>query len=122
MGSVCRGLAAGVMLPVWGSMLALLFVSANYGRAMGMMNPVVTLVVLGAPPLAGRIHDLTGGYSPGFGIFMGALLIPLALLPFIRLDGGLPPPAASSTAALFQSAGPRRGPLGFWSVIFFQFL
>lgn len=99
LGSVLLGLAAGGMLPVWGAMLAVLFGAANYGRAMGMMNPVVTLVVLGAPPLAGRIHDLTGGYSLAFGIFMGALLITLALLPFIRLDSGLPPAAAASTAA-----------------------
>src|SRR5690625_7863599 len=107
MGSVCRGLAAGVMLPVWGSMLALLFVSANYVRAMGMMNPVVTLVVLGAPPLAGRIHDLTGGYSLAFGIFLGALLFTLARPPFIWLVSGMPPPAAASHPVGLQMASTR---------------
>src|SRR5690625_7061511 len=112
MGSVCRGLAAGVMLPVWGSMLALLFVSANYGRAMGMMNPVVTLVVLGAPPLAGRIHDLTGGYSLGFGIFVGALLITLSVLPFLRLGCGVARAAATFPASLFQIAARGRGRAG----------
>src|SRR5690625_7423456 len=110
MGSVCRGLAAGVMLPVWGSMLALLFVSANYGRAMGMMNPVVTLVVLGAPPLAGRIHDLTGGYKLAFGVIPRVLLMTLALVPSIRLDSALHHDAAGSTPAQITVAAPERDP------------
>lgn len=84
-GSVSLGLAAGGMLPVWGSLLAVLFGAANYGRVMGLMNPVIMPLTLVGPPLAGLIYDSSGSYAGAFVGFIGALLIGLALLPLIRL-------------------------------------
>lgn len=90
LGSVSLGLAAGGMLPVWGALLAVLFGALNYGRVMGMMNPVMMPIVILAPPLAGLVHDRAGSYTPAFAGFLAALLITLALLPFIRLKEASP--------------------------------
>tara|TARA_R110002094_G_scaffold61441_6_gene72020 strand:- start:2427 stop:3632 length:1206 start_codon:yes stop_codon:yes gene_type:complete len=84
-GSASLGLAAGGMLPVWGSLLAVLFGAANYGRVMGLMNPVIMPLTLIGPPLAGLIYDTSGSYGAAFVGFIGALLLGLVLLPFIRL-------------------------------------
>lgn len=92
-GSLSLGLAAGGMLPVWGALLAVLFGAANYGRVMGMMNPVIMPMTLLGPPLAGLVHDTTGSYTGAFLGFVVALLAGLVLLPMIRM------PAVLKTAA-----------------------
>ena len=79
------GFATGGMLPVWGAILAILFGAANYGRVMGMMNPVIMPLTLVGAPLAGYIFDVTGGYAPAFALFAGGLLVALIALPFIRM-------------------------------------
>lgn len=85
LGSIALGLAAGGMLPVWGALLAVLFGAANYGRVMGMMNPVIMPLTLLGPPLAGMVFDATGSYQFAFVGFIAALLLGLLLLPMIRL-------------------------------------
>lgn len=85
LGSVALGLAAGGMLPVWGALLAVLFGAANYGRVMGMMNPVIMPLTLLGPPLAGMVFDATGSYQFAFTGFIVALLLGLLLLPMIRM-------------------------------------
>lgn len=96
LGSVLLGLAAGGGLPVWAALIGHVFGPDNYGRAMGLMSPVITVFNLLAPPLAGRIHDITGGYQLAFALFTGALLLALTLIPFIRLGGS---PRAQAAAA-----------------------
>lgn len=88
-GSLSLGLAAGGMLPVWGALLAVLFGAANYGRVMGMMNPVIMPMTLLGPPLAGLVHDATGSYTGAFLGFVVALLAGLVLLPMIRMPAGV---------------------------------
>lgn len=85
LGSIALGLAAGGMLPVWGALLAVLFGATNYGRVMGMMNPVIMPLTLLGPPLAGMVFDATGSYRFAFVGFIVALLLGLSLLPMIRL-------------------------------------
>ncbi|MDP4788845.1 MAG: MFS transporter [Haliea sp.] len=85
LGSVSLGLAAGGMLPVWGSLLAVLFGAANYGRVMGMMNPVLMPLTLLGPPLAGLVYVTSGSYGGAFIGFIVALFVGLVLLPLIRL-------------------------------------
>ena len=58
--SVSLGLAAGGMLPVWGAMMAQAFGLVSYGRAMGLMNPLITLCVMPAFPLVRRGVDMSG--------------------------------------------------------------
>ncbi len=88
-GSLSLGLAAGGMLPVWGALLAVLFGAANYGRVMGMMNPVIMPMTLLGPPLAGLVHDATGSYTGAFLGFVVALLAGLVLLPMIRMPAAV---------------------------------
>ena len=63
--------------------MAKLFGLASYGRAMGLIGPLVTLCVLPALPLAGRLYDLSGDFKlillvfSGLVVAAGVLLIPL---------------------------------------------
>ena len=84
-GSILIGLAAGGMLPVWGALLAVLFGSTNYGRVMGMMNPVIMPLTLAGAPLAGFIFDTTGAYTGAFLTFAASLCVGIALLILIDM-------------------------------------
>jgi MFS family permease len=85
-GSILIGLAAGGMLPVWGALLAVLFGAANYGRVMGMMNPVIMPLTLAGAPLAGFIFDSTGAYTGAFLTFAASLCVGIALLFLIDMS------------------------------------
>ena len=86
LGAALLGLAAGGMLPVWGSILAVLFGAANYGRVMGMMNPLIMPLTLIGAPLAGFIFDARGAYDGAFMLFAGGLCVGLALLLAIDMN------------------------------------
>jgi MFS family permease len=81
--SFALGLASGGILPLWGTMLGHAFGAQVYGRVMGLMNPVITPLVLVSPPLAGHIFDMTGTYRLAFEIFFAVVL--LAAVPLVRL-------------------------------------
>ena len=92
--SACLGLAAGGMLPVWGALMAVLFGAANYGRVMGLMNPVMMpLVVLGSP-FAGWSYDVSGDYVLACAVFVVVLVASMFALARVRL-----PSAASASPA-----------------------
>jgi sugar phosphate permease len=82
--SVVMGLSVGGMLPVWGAMIALLFGAANYGRAMGMMGPVIVLCNLVAVPLTGYVFDQTGSYSIPLTAFIILLTVSLLWISAIK--------------------------------------
>ena len=83
--AVCFGLATGGLLPVWNAMVAQVFGVNSFGRAMGAMGPLITLNILPAYAVVGRLFDSTGSYSAGLILFGGviggaaAMLIPLRL-------------------------------------------
>jgi MFS family permease len=77
--AVMQGLASGGMLPSWGAMMALIFGVQSYGRAMGLMGPVLTLCIMPSYGLAGRIFDSTGSFTIVFLVF-ASMLVPSALL------------------------------------------
>ncbi len=79
------GLAAGGMLPVWGAMIAVIFGTASYGKAMGFMTPVITLCVMPSYQLAGYIYDQTGSYSLCFYLFSCLLLVAASLIMGMKL-------------------------------------
>jgi MFS family permease len=81
---VAMGLAAGGMLPVWGSLTAALFGAANYGRVMGLMSMVMVPLILAGSPFAGWSFDRSGDYLVALLGFTGALLLALLLLTRIR--------------------------------------
>ncbi|MFM7274953.1 MAG: MFS transporter, partial [Gammaproteobacteria bacterium] len=83
--SALLGLAAGGMLPVWGSLMAVLFGAANYGRVMGLMNPVMMPVVVAGSPFAGWSHDRSGSYTVTLAVFAAVLVLGLLALARIRM-------------------------------------
>lgn len=80
------GLAAGGMLPVWGAMMAQAFGLASYGRAMGLMGPLITLCVMPGFAFVGKLHDISGSYTLSLLIFSGLTLLAACLLLPLRLD------------------------------------
>ena len=87
-GCIPLGIAAGGLLPVWGSMVARGFGRRSFGRALGLMNPAMMPLTLAGPPLTGRTYDLTGSYDLAFGVFIGGLVIAGLLLLALRWPGG----------------------------------
>lgn len=87
------GLAAGGMLPVWGAMLADVFGVASYGRVMGLMNPLITLLVMPGFVVTGYIHDYSGNYRAAFVLYIAMLAV--GALSLTRLPAGA---AAAQTA------------------------
>ena len=83
--SALLGLAAGGMLPVWGSLMAVLFGAANYGRVMGLMNPVMMPVVVAGAPFAGWSYDRSGSYMVTLSAFAAVLVLGLIALARIRM-------------------------------------
>jgi predicted MFS family arabinose efflux permease len=84
--ATCLGLAAGGQLPVWGAMLAKVFGVLSYGRAMGAMGPLITLLVMPGFPIVGRLYESSGGYSLVLWVFTAVIAVAAALLLPLRLD------------------------------------
>jgi predicted MFS family arabinose efflux permease len=81
------GLATGGMLPVWGAMMARVFGLASYGKAMGLMGPVITLSVMPGFALIGRLYDETGNYQLALLVFTGITLLSALILAPLKLRG-----------------------------------
>ncbi len=85
--AVCFGLSTGGLLPVWNAMVARIFGIDSFGRTMGAMGPLITLCIIPAYIVVGRLFDSTGSYTASLILFTGmigiaaALLIPLKILP-----------------------------------------
>jgi MFS family permease len=82
---VSIGLAAGGMLPVWGAFIADIFGLQSYGRAFGLMAPIITLFVMVGFPLTGRLYDATGSFSLSLWIFSGLMVVAALLVVPLRL-------------------------------------
>jgi MFS family permease len=96
-GSYLLGAAVGVSLPLWSYLTARLFGSANVGRVFGLMTIVVTPLSLLAPPMFGRIYDVTGAYDDGFVLYVFLALAAFILVSRLRVDRTIPIPAAVSS-------------------------
>jgi MFS family permease len=83
--AVTMGLSAGGRLPVWSAMLAAVFGVRSFGRAMGLMGPMMLPVAFAGPPLAGYIHDQTGSYQLAFQLGLGLLIAAAAFAFTLRL-------------------------------------
>ena len=88
---VSIGLAAGGMLPVWGAFIADIFGLQSYGRAFGLMAPIITLFVMVGFPLTGRLYDVTGSFSLSLWIFSGLMAVAAILVVPLRLPTKHPP-------------------------------
>jgi MFS family permease len=79
------GLAAGGMLPVWAAMMVQIFGLLSYGRAMGLMSPLLTLCIMPSFALVGRLYDMSGSFTLGLLIYSGAMFIGILLLIPLKL-------------------------------------
>ena len=79
------GLSTGGMLPVWNAMMARVFGVDSFGRAVGAMGPLITLCILPAFTIVGRLFDSTGSYSSGLQLFAGVIVLGALLLVPLRL-------------------------------------
>ncbi len=79
------GLAAGGMLPVWGAMLAEVFGVVSYGRVMGLMNPLITMLVMPGFVITGYLFDTTGSYQSAFVMYLVLLGISALVLTRLRI-------------------------------------
>jgi MFS family permease len=86
--ALCLGFATGGLLPVWNSMMALVFGVDSFGRAMGAMAPLITLFVMPAYVLVGRLHDLQGHYTGSLLAFIVLILLAILMLVPVRLPDG----------------------------------
>ena len=86
MGCISIGLAAGGMLPVWGALTADLFGLQSYGRAFGLMAPIITVLVMVGFPLAGRLYDMTGSFSLCLWLFAAMMAVAAILLIPLRVS------------------------------------
>ena len=83
--AICLGFATGGLLPVWNSMMAQVFGADSFGRAMGAMAPLMTLLVMPAYILIGRLHDLHGNYTTSLAVFCVLVVLAILLLIPVRL-------------------------------------
>ena len=81
----CIGLASGATVPVWGALLPQVFGLAGYGRVMGAMLPLTTIMVTGGFALSGVMFDATGSYVALLALFAAMLLLAGLLLALLRL-------------------------------------
>lgn len=83
--SSALGLAAGGMLPIWGALTVHIFGLANFGKAMGLMTPLITLCILPGYALIGRLYDSSGSYSSAMLIFSALMVLAVLLLIPLKL-------------------------------------
>lgn len=72
---VLLGLASGGMIPVWGLLMAAVFGLVSYGRAMGLMGPLISLLVMPGFTIVGWLHGVSGNYQLSLLVFAGALVV-----------------------------------------------
>ena len=85
--SILMGFSTGGFLPVWNAMLARIYGVDSFGRAMGAMGPLITLIVAPSFIIVGRLFDHYNSYVPilhaqiAILLTAAALLLPLSLNP-----------------------------------------
>jgi predicted MFS family arabinose efflux permease len=84
-GSALLGLAAGGMLPVWGALMAKVFGLASFGRAMGLMGPIITLCVMPGFAIIGRMYDELGTYANSLVLFACVCCVAAIILKPLRI-------------------------------------
>lgn len=86
LGAACMGLATGGLLPVWNAMVAQVFGVNSYGRALGLMFPIVTLLLMPAYTLVGRLYDHHGDYVLCLQLYVGVVMVSALLLTRLKID------------------------------------
>jgi MFS family permease len=84
--AVCFGLSTGGLLPVWNAMVARVFGVDSFGRAMGAMGPVITLSIMPAYAVVGRLFDNTGSYTMGLWVMSACIVLAAVLLLPLKVE------------------------------------
>ena len=79
------GLSSPYNLVFYGALLPQVFGLASYGRVMGAMLPLTTIMVTGGFALSGVTFDATGSYVALLALFAAMLLLAGLLLAMLRL-------------------------------------
>ena len=87
--SLGMGFGVGGIMPLWGALTGACFGRAIFGRAMGLMTPLMLPFNLAGAPVAAYAFDRTGSYtlvlSAFFGTFvLGAMVISLLRIPSVE--------------------------------------
>jgi MFS family permease len=79
------GLGMGGMPPLAGALIGAAFGRYQFGRMMGLMNPLMLPIRVLGIPYAGWIFDRTGSYQIAFLTFVGLCVLSILVLAFLRL-------------------------------------
>ena len=98
---LAMGVGVGGLMPLWGALTGACFGRAAFGRAMGLMNPLMFPFNLAGAPLAAWLYDRTGDYTTAFTGFLATLVASIAIACLLRVpavEPGSPLPAASGAS------------------------
>lgn len=73
------GMSSGGAVPLWGVMLATTFGLERYGRVMGSMAPLVSIIVTAGFAISGISFDRTGDYTFLLGLLLAACVVSVLL-------------------------------------------
>ncbi len=83
--SLCMGLGVGGIMPLWGTLTGACFGRAVFGRAMGLMTPLMLPFNLAGAPIAAYVFDRTGSYSLVFSAFLITFVLGALAISFLRI-------------------------------------
>jgi MFS family permease len=99
--SLCMGLGVGGIMPLWGALTGACFGRAVFGRAMGLMTPLMLPFNLAGAPIAAYAFDRTGSYSLVLSAFLITFVLGGLAISFLRIpqvEPGTEPHRATARA------------------------
>lgn len=85
-GALFIGLFGGALLPMQGYLVPRIFGRGVVGRVSGLLGLALFVFNVGAPPLFGLIHDISGAYDLVFIAYVVMTLGTMLVLPYMRVD------------------------------------
>jgi MFS family permease len=96
LGAALFGYGMGGVVPLQGALVGRLFGRERFGKALGLLRPVMFPVQIIGVPLAGWIFDTTGSYAPAFMTFIGLYALAAVLALAFREPGARSPAPRSA--------------------------
>ena len=83
--SIGLGLGMGGVMPLWGALTGACFGRAVFGRAMGLMTPLMLPFNLAGAPIAAYAFDRTGSYTLVLSAFLATFVLGAIVISFLRV-------------------------------------
>ncbi len=83
--SLGMGLGVGGIMPLWGTLTGACFGRAVFGRAMGLMTPLMLPFNLAGAPVAAYAFDRTGSYTLVLTAFLVAFVLAALVISLLRI-------------------------------------